>query len=98
MPRLPQINEDIEKYINNESGVQVNFCWEAATGHGFTGHMAHCDTVVTFKEEGGIDHSLVLDSPEKAGKVLAKGNNFYASFKSSGSSAPYLALRTRRHC
>lgn len=92
-----KINEDIEKYINNSLEFKSHFCWEAATGHGKFGQdtWPTATLIVTFKEAGGIDHSLVLDSPEKAGKVLAKGNNFYASFKSSGSSAPYLALRTK---
>ena len=95
--KTAQINEDIEKYINTSMGFKSHFCWEAATGHGKFGQdtWPTATLIVTFKEAGGIEHSLVLDSPDKAGKYLAKGNNFYASFKSSGSSAPYLSLRTK---
>ena len=95
--KTAQINEDIEKYINNSMGFKSHFCWEAATGHAKFGQdtWPTATLIITFKEAGGIDHSLVLDTPDKAGKVLAKGNNFYASFKSSGSSPPYLSLRTK---
>lgn len=95
--KTAKINEDIEKYINTSMGFKSHFCWEAATGHGKFGQdtWPTATLIVTFKESGGIDHYLVLDSPDKAGKYLAKGNNFYASFKSSGSSPPYLSLRTK---
>ena len=52
--------------------------------------------VVTFKETGTITDILELNSPSQAGKVLAKGNNFYVSFKSSSGSPPYLSLRSRK--
>ena len=95
--KTAQINEDIEKYINNSPGFKSHFCWEAATGHGKFGQDAWptATVIITFKEAGGIKSVLYLDSPDKAGKVLAKGNNFYASFKSSGNSAPYLSLRSK---
>jgi hypothetical protein len=91
------INEDIEKYINSSIGFKSHFCWEAATGHTKFGQdtWPTATVIITFKETGGIKSVLQLDSPDKAGKVLAKGNNFYASFKSSGGSAPYLSLRTK---
>ena len=95
--KTAKINEDIEKYINNSVDFKSHFCWEAATGHTKFGQdtWPTATLIITFKEAGGIESTLVLDTPEKAGKVLAKGNNFYASFKSSGSSAPYLSLRTK---
>ena len=52
--------------------------------------------VVTFKETGTITDILPLKSPSQAGKVLAKGNSFYISFKSSSGSPPYLALRSKK--
>jgi hypothetical protein len=95
--KTAKINEDIEKYINNSEGFKSHFCWEAATGHGKFGKNTWptATLIVTFKGSGGIEKTLVLDTPEKAGKVLGKGNKFRASFKSSGSSAPYLALRSQ---
>jgi hypothetical protein len=95
--KTAKINEDIEQYINNSIGFKSHFCWEAATGHGKFGQdtWPTATLIVTFKEAGGISKTLILDSPDKAGKVLAKGNDFYASFKSSGNSAPYLSLRSK---
>ena len=95
--KTAQINADIEKYINNSEGFKAHFCWEAATGHGKFGKNTWptATIIVTFKGEGGIANTLLLDTPDKAGKVLGKGNRFRASFKSSGSSAPYLALRSQ---
>ena len=95
--KTAQINQDIENYINNSIGFKSHFCWEAATGHTKFGQDAWptATLIVTFKGTGGIDSYLKLDSPDKAGKYLAKGNNFYVSFKSSGSSAPYLSLRSK---
>ena len=95
--KTAKINEDIEKYINNSIGFKSHFCWEAATGHTKFGQdtWPTATLIVTFKGTGGIEHYLKLDTPEKAGKELAKGNNFYVSFKSSGSSAPYLSLRSK---
>ena len=95
--KTAQINQDIENYINNSIGFKSHFCWEAATGHTKFGQdtWPTATLIVTFKGTGGIDNYLKLDSPDKAGKYLAKGNNFYVSFKSSGSSAPYLSLRSK---
>jgi len=95
--KTAKINEDIEKYINSSIGFKSHFCWEAATGHTKFGQdtWPTATLIVTFKGTGGIDHYLELDTPDRAGKVLAKGNNFYVSFKSSGNSAPYLSLRSK---
>ena len=95
--KTAKVNEDIEKYINNSPEFKSHFCWEAATGHTKFGQdtWPTATLIITFKGSGGIASTLKLDTPEKAGKVLAKGNNFYASFKSSGSSKPYLSIRTR---
>ena len=95
--KTAKVNEDIEKYINNSPEFKAHFCWEAATGHTKFGQdtWPTATLIVTFKGSGGISSTLKLDTPEKAGKVLAKGNNFYASFKSSGNSAPYLSLRSK---
>jgi hypothetical protein len=95
--KTASINTDIEKYINSSLGFKSHFCWEAATGHTKFGQdtWPTATLIVTFKGTGGIDSHLRLDTPEKAGKYLAKGNNFYVSFKSSGSSAPYLSLRSK---
>ena len=95
--KTAKINEDIEKYINSSLGFKSHFCWEAATGHTKFGRdtWPTATLIVTFKGTGGIDHYLKLDTPESAGKTLAKGNNFYVSFKSSGNSAPYLSLRSK---
>jgi hypothetical protein len=43
-----------------------------------------------------VSDTLTLDTAEKAGMVLAKGNKFYVSFKSTSGSKPYLALRTSK--
>ena len=95
--KTADINKDIEKYINSSIGFKSHFCWEAATGHTKFGQdtWPTATLIVTFKGTGGIDHYLELDTPDRAGKVLAKGNNFYVSFKSSGNSAPYLSLRSK---
>jgi len=74
------------------------FCWEAATGTTKfkPSPNAIANVVVKFQETGSIEDYLTLDSPEKAGKILAKGNNFYVSFKTGDkNSRPYLSLRTR---
>ena len=75
------------------------FCWEAATGETKfgKGSQAVSNLLVVFNETGTIKDSLVLDSPKKAGAVIAKANNFYVSFKSGGSeSKPYLSVRTKK--
>ena len=53
--------------------------------------------IVTFKDSGSISDTLKLNNPSSAGKVLAKGNGFYVSFKTGGGgSKPYLALRSKK--
>ena len=53
--------------------------------------------LVVFSETGSIKNSLLLDSPSKAGKIIASQNSFYVSFKTGGSkSKPYLSLRSRK--
>ena len=55
------------------------------------------NVIVTFKDSGSISDTLKLDTPDKSGKVLAKGNGFYVSFKTGGGgSKPYLALRSKK--
>ena len=74
------------------------FCWEAATGDVKfkPSPDAIANVIVKFKESGSIKDFLVLDSPDGAGKTLAKGNNFFVSFKTAGEkSKPYLALRSK---
>ena len=74
------------------------FCWEAATGEvKFTPSPdAIANVVVKFNETGSIKDYLILDSPQNAGKTLAKGNNFFVSFKTgAANSKPYLALRSK---
>ena len=51
---------------------------------------------MTFKEGGGIENYMPMYNPDKAGGILAKGNNFYVSFKSSSGSPPYLSLRSKK--
>lgn len=74
------------------------FCWEAATGtvKFKPSPDAIANVVVKFNETGIIKDYLLLDSPQTAGKTLAKGNNFFVSFKTSGAnSRPYLTLRSK---
>ena len=52
--------------------------------------------MVVFKDTGKVSDTPALDTAEKAGMVLAKGNKFYVSFKSTSGSKPYLALRTSK--
>ena len=98
-----QVNAD---YLNDElnslfsdSKFKKYFCWEAATGEiKFQPSPAGISNViVTFKETGSLANILDLDKPGNASKILAKGNNFYVSFKTGGSgSRPYLALRSKK--
>jgi len=74
------------------------FCWEAATGtvKFKPSPDAIANVVVKFNETGTIKDYLNLDSPTVAGKTLAKGNNFFVSFKTAdANSRPYLALRSK---
>ena len=93
-----ELTDEMEKLFNSEALMKQYFCWEAATGENKFGKGSQgvANQVVTFKETGVITDVLKLDSPSKAGKTLAKGNNFYVSFKSSSGSPPYLSLRSRK--
>ena len=74
------------------------FCWEAATGtvKFKPSPDAIANVIVKFNETGTIKDYLLLDSPLTAGKTLAKGNDFFVSFKTgAANSRPYLALRSR---
>ena len=74
------------------------FCWEAATGtvKFKPSPDAIANVVVKFNETGTIKNYLDLDSPTVAGKTLAKGNNFFVSFKTGdANSRPYLSLRSK---
>ena len=92
-----QLNADIEKYINNDIVFKSHFCWEAATGHGKFGQdtWPTANVIITFKGTGGVQYTQKLESPETDGKVLARGNNFYVSFKSSGGARAGLAMRAK---
>ena len=75
------------------------FCWEAASGEVKfkPSPKGISNVIVTFKDTGSIANILPLDSPVKAGKVLANGNGFYVSFKTGGGgSRPYLSLRSSK--
>ena len=93
-----ELTDEMEKLFNSETLMKEYFCWEAATGENKFGKGSKgvANQVVTFKETGIITDILKLDSPSKAGKTLAKGNNFYVSFKSSSGSPPYLSLRSKK--
>jgi len=93
-----EVNDAMENLFNSEELMKQYFCWEAATGETKFGKDSKGvpNSIVTFKETGTITDVLPLTSPTQAGKVLAKGNNFYVSFKSSSGSPPYLALRTKK--
>ena len=74
------------------------FCWEAATGtvKFKPSPDAVANVIVKFNETGTIKDYLLLDNPLTAGKTLAKGNDFFVSFKTgAANSRPYLALRSR---
>ncbi len=92
------LTTEMENLFNSEQLMKEFFCWEAATGENKFGKdsLGVANQVVTFKETGTITDILELNSPSQAGKVLAKGNNFYVSFKSSSGSPPYLALRSKK--
>ena len=93
-----ELTTEMENLFNSEALMKEYFCWEAATGENKFGKDSQgvANQVVTFKETGTITDILPLKSPSQAGKVLAKGNSFYISFKSSSGSPPYLALRSKK--
>jgi hypothetical protein len=94
-----ELTTDLGKIFKNKD-LKAHFCWEAATGQikfGNNGtHGAIANELVTFKQTGTLSNRLVLDKPLGAGAVLAKGNDFYVSFKTGGGSPSYLALRTKK--
>ena len=94
-----QLNaKEITAKLNNLFSDEVfksYFCWEAATGtvKFKPSPDAVANVIVKFQETGTIKDYLILDSPQVAGKTLAKGNNFFVSFKTgAANSRPYLAL------
>jgi len=91
------ITSKLENLFKDET-FKSYFCWEAATGtvKFKPSPDAIANVVVKFEETGSIKDFLILDSPKGAGKTLAKGNNFFVSFKTSdANSRPYLSLRSR---
>ena len=93
-----ELNKSLDVVFKSE-GFKSHFCFEAATGNiKFKPTPdAAANVIVTFKDSGSISDTLRLDTPDKAGKVLAKGNGFYVSFKTGGGgSKPYLALRSKK--
>lgn len=93
-----ELSNKIQALFNEDELMKQYFCWEAATGITKFGAKSEgvANVIVTFKETGTITDILQLDSPDNAGKVLARGNDFYISFKSSSGSPPYLALRSKK--
>jgi hypothetical protein len=92
-----EINAQLDKLFDDQA-FKAHLCFEAATGNTKFGKDsdASSNIMVTFTEDGKIDHTLRLDDPMKAGMVLAKTNKIYVSFKSSAGSPPYLSLRTNK--
>jgi hypothetical protein len=94
-----ELTTDLGK-IFKDKDLKAHFCWEAATGQTKFGnngtHGAIANELVTFKPTGTLSNRLKLDKPLVAGAVLAKGNDFYVSFKTGGGSPSYLALRTHK--
>ena len=86
----------MEKLFNSRDLMKQYFCWEVSTGENSGKGSKGVANQSDFKETGTITDILELKSPSQAGKVLAKGNNFYVSFKSSSGSPPYLALRSKK--
>ena len=92
-----QITSKMDNLFSDEL-FKSYFCWEAATGEVKfkPSPDAIANVVVKFQETGSIKDFLILDSPKNAGKTLAKGNNFFVSFKTgAANSRPYLALRSK---
>jgi len=93
-----ELTTQMEGLFNNEQKMKDYFCWEAATGESKFGKdtWPTANELVTFKESGGIADHMPMYNPDKAGGILAKGNSFYVSFKSSSGSPPYLSLRSKK--
>lgn len=102
MEGLQDAAENLDKHLAKtfeDIDFKKHFCWEAATGETKfgKGSEAVSNLLVVFKDTGTIKNSLRLDSPDKAGVIIAKQNKFYVSFKTGGAaSKPYLALRTKK--
>ena len=94
-----EINDELDN-IFKSLPFKSHVAFEAATGRNkfSPSPEAIANLVVVFKDTGSITDTLKLDSAATAGMILAKGNDFYVSFKSGGgkSSKPYLSLRTRK--
>jgi len=94
-----EINKELDN-IFKSLPFKSHVAFEAATGRSkfAPSPEAVANLVVVFKDTGSITETLKLDSAESAGMKLAKGNDFYVSFKSGGgnSSKPYLSMRTRK--
>ena len=91
------VTSKLENLFQNET-FKSYFCWEAATGtvKFDPSPNAIANVIVKFQETGSIKDFLILDSPKGAGSTLAKGNNFFVSFKTGdANSRPYLALRSK---
>lgn len=91
------INNKLDE-IFTDLKFKSHFCFEAATGNVkfMDSPEGASNMMVVFKDTGKVSDTLTLDTAEKAGMVLAKGNKFYVSFKSTSGSKPYLALRTSK--
>ena len=94
-----EINEELDN-IFKSLPFKSHVAFEAATGRSkfAPSPKAIANLVVVFKDTGSITDTLKLDSAEGAGMKLAKGNDFYVSFKSGGGkgSKPYLSMRTKK--
>ena len=94
-----EINDELDN-IFKSLPFKSHVAFEAATGRSkfAPSPEAVANLVVVFKDTGSITDTLKLDSAEGAGMKLAKGNDFYVSFKSGGGkgSKPYLSMRTKK--
>jgi hypothetical protein len=94
-----EINKELDN-IFKSLPFKSHVAFEAATGRSkfAPSPKAVANLVVVFKDTGSITDTLKLDSAEGAGMKLAKGNDFYVSFKSGGGkgSKPYLSMRTKK--
>jgi hypothetical protein len=94
------LNKKLDSLFKDQTFKEY-FSWEASTGQTKFNVSGSEDAIsnllVVFSETGSIKNSLLLDSPSKAGKIIASQNSFYVSFKTGGSkSKPYLSLRSRK--
>jgi len=92
------LNKKLDSLFKDQTFKEY-FSWEAATGQikFKPSPKGISNLLVVFSETGNINNSLLLDSPKKAGKIIAAQNSFYVSFKTGGSkSKPYLSLRSKK--